>query len=387
MHRTAPFDIPTGARPSEEELVAESAQRVAGGSTPLARMAAPTLSFDNAGEAFVYLDGKRLVMAKGAVLGGISDIVTSGVALQVAEWRTGVVFADRAALNATMKALSDSPSGRRKARTIAYLCRLPLNGQHAVLTDALAQRFVAPGATRALSTWQEAFHLKGASTPELLMRLATHAASGESTVIPDAVSKLRGHGKDAAFHLSKATSGAIEAYKAITRHGDLWSAVEHADPILRESYLRTGDTVAVEPFKMLGGIVEARVSTPFKIRPGSSVLVWRDGDRGLSATMVELGFDPEAEALTARFAKPATGKRRRNGYDVLFDALGSRGKGTGEVLYVTTEPFAGKAAPGGGHKATGSWTAGRSITRELPLFVSLAAAAAPQSTPSGGTTP
>lgn len=387
MHTTAPFDIPASARPSEEELVAESARLVAAGGTPLQRMVAPTLSFDNAGEALVYLEGKRLVMVRTALVGGISETLTSDIASQVAEWRNGVVFADRAALNATTKALGDSPAGRRKARVTSYLCRLPLNGQYAVLTEALARRFVAPGPAGVLSTWRGAFHLEGVPTPELLVSLSTCAASGETPVIPDALSRLRGHGKSAAFQLSKGMSEAIGAYRTITRHGDLWSAVEHADPLLRESYLRIGDTVAVEPFKMLGGIVEARVSTPFKIRPGSSVLVWSDGGRGLPATMLELGFDPEAEALTARFTKPATGKRRRNGYDLLLDALGPRGKGTGEVLYVTTEPFAGREAPGDSHKASGSWTAGRSVTRELPLFVSLAAAAAPQGQPSGGPTP
>jgi hypothetical protein len=378
MHRIAPFDIPESARTSEEALVAESARRVAAGGTPLERMVAPSLYFDGAGEVFVQLTQGKLVLRTVSMLGELGDTITSNVANQIVDRRNGVIFVDRAALNAAMKALAaDSPNGQRRARVIAYLCRLPLNSKYAVLTDTLAQRFVAPGPATSLSTWRDAFHLEGVGDFELLVRLAQRAASGETPVIPDAISRLRSYGNSCAFSLFKGRSESIAAYKSITRHGDLWAAVEHTDPILQAHYLRSGDTIAAMPFKMLGGLVEARVSTPFKIRPGSSVLVWKDG-RGLPATMVELGFDPETESLTARFTTPATGKRRHNGYDMLFDALGYRGHGTGETFYVTTEPFAGSETPGGKHNMHGSWSAGRSVTRELPLFVSLAAAAAPQ---------
>ena len=336
-------------------------------------MDAPTLSFDGAGETLVYLAGKTLTMSDvGLVTGTVGKTVVDDVPGRVTAWRTGVVFADRAALSATLKALGTSERPHR-SRAISYVCRLPVNGQHAVLTDALAMRFVAPGPPSSLETWRAAFRLEGLPTTELLVRLATEAAAGESTVFPGAVADLRRYGKEVSSHLSKGRSEAIGAYKVVTRHADLWNAVQHADPLLREAYLRTGDTVTATPFKMLGGLVECHVSTPFKIRPGSSVVVWRDGERGLPATLVDLGFDPEAERLTAKFAGPATGKRRRNGYNVLFDSLG-----TGEELFVTTQPFGGSAQPGAGGRNHGTWSAGRSVARELPLFVSLAAAASPE---------
>ena len=370
MHQIPPFDVEGSARPSESDLVARSASQVAAGGPPLLRMKAPTCSFDGAGEAFVYLAGKRLVVAD-----PLSNAVMDDVAAHVTDRRIGVFFADRAALAATLKALGGSPAGRGRARAIAYLCRLPMNGQYTVLTDALAMRFVAPGLASALSTWRAAFHLEGCPTTELLVRLANEAAAGETEVVSDAVSNLRRCGREAMAHLFTGRPNAIDAYKAVTRHDDLWAAVLHTDPLLRTAYLRSGDTVAVSPFKPLGGLIECRVSTPFKIRPGSAVVVWRDGESGLPATLVALGFDPEAECLTAKLAPPATGKRRRNGYDALFDATGRPGQSSGETFYATTQPFTGSSLPGAGRRRQGSWSSGRSVTRELPLFVSLAAAA------------
>ena len=384
MHAIPPFDVATDTTTAEAERVAASAAQVAAGGRPLLRMEAPSLSFEGSGEAFVYLTGKRLVMVSLSVLGDATSTVTTDVAQKVADWRTGVIFADRAALTATAKALSDSPGARRKARVIAYLSRLPLNGQYAVLTDALALRFVAPAPAASIEGWRGFFHVERIGFTESLLRLATEAAGGETTVIPDAISRLRTSGKSIAFHLFKGPYEQVKAFRSVTRHADLWAALLHSDQITGQAYLRSGDTVVAEPVRMLGGIVEARVSTPFKLRPGSGVLVWRDGDRGLPATLVDLGFDAESEMLTARFSKPASGKRRRNGYDVLFDGLGARGKGNGEALYVTTQPFSGTEAPGGVGNRSTSWTAGRSITRELPLFVSLAAAASPQGKHSGG---
>ena len=367
MHHTAPLGV------TETESVAESARRVAAGGRPLQRMEAPTLFFQSVAEAFVYLDGKRLVIARiGLASGAITNATAGDVVGTIVVWRTGVIYADRAALAATQKALGTSEKPHR-SRAISYICRLPVNGQHAVLTDALAQRFVAPGPAGSLGTWRAAFHLEGLSTPELLVRLAAEASSGDSTVFPAAVAKLRDYGKAIYFDLMQGRSRAVNAYKTTTRHDDLWNAVLHADPLLRDAYLRTGDTITATPFKMLGGIVECNVSTPFKIRPGSAVVVWQDGGQGLPATLVDLGFDQATESLTAKFSTPTTGKRRRNGYDTLFDALNS-----GESFYVTTQPFDGSGAPGNGGRSPRSWCSGRSVTRELPLFVSLAAAASPQ---------
>lgn len=201
-------------------------------------------------------------------------------------------------------------------------------------------------------------------------RVHTRTGPRGTSTARTAVSKLKGYGREIAAYLMKGRAEAIGAYRTVTRRADLWEAVQHADPLLRETYLGLGDTVTATPFKMLGGLVECHVSTPFKIRPGSSVVVWSDGGRGLPATLVDLGFDPEAECLTAKFSKPSVGKRRRNGYDALFDALGAD-----TPFFVTTQPFAGKDAPGGPKGRQDSWTAGQSVTRELPLFVSLAAAA------------
>ena len=371
-------EAPKGHILTDDEAKAESARRVAAGHLPLQRMEAPGLVFDDAGDALVWLAGGKLKMATLSVvpeLIGPSSVSTEMVADTVIEWAKGVVFADRASLSAVLRALerSGSPIKRQRGRVVSYMTRLPLNSQFTVLTDALASRYVAPGEST-IAAWRSSFRLsQSLSQVEALVALARIAGDGDVTVLPKALATLAASGVKIRTLLNGGHGSAVHAYNAVNSHVELWSTVERTDPLLRLASLRSGDTVTATPFKMIGGIVECLVSTPFKLRPGSSVIVWADGGPGLPATLLDLGYDPASGTLTARFTTPATRKRRSNGYDMIFDKIGS-----GESVFVTTEPYTGsggKFAPS--LKGGRQWKSGQTISRELPLYVSLAAAATP----------
>lgn len=370
MHYTTP---PLPGQ-NEAQLVAESARRVAAGNGPLQRMTSPTLAFQQSGELFVYLEHGQLQMSYISLAGGIRHPTTTDIANEVKRWNNGVIFADRSAFAVTLGLLKKEYE-KLTIDAICYTMQLALNGRYTILTDALATRYVAPGAPGSLETWREAFHIGKRPMLNLLVALAAKASDGENLVFPNAVSTLQEYGGEILSELSKGWSRAIQAYKVATRHSDLWNAVQHSDSLLRDIYLATGDTISVTPLKMLGGRVECKVSTPFKIRPGSSVVIWQDGGTGLPATFVDLGFDPESESLTGHFAPPTAGKTKRNGYDMLFDSLRSPMK-----MFVTTQPFVGGTAKSSmGSGPLYGLPSRSNITRDLPLFVSLAAAATPNS--------
>ena len=380
MHLTT--KIPTGAQTpdghnlTDEEARAESARRVAAGQLPLLRMEAPSLGLNGVGDAFVCLSKGKLSMSTLSMVPeriGATAVPESEIASKVAQWSAGcVLFADRASLSAVLRGLERSgvPKDRMRARAIAYMCRLPLNGRYAVLTDALATRYIAPEPRPTLGTWRAALHVDGQrSTLEAAFELANIAASGEALVTPamkmGSLATLAQTGKHIYEGLCYGESAAVRTFKAINTHVDIWAAIERTDAILRQNAMRSGDTVEATPITMLGGIVECAVTTPFKLRPGSEVIVWRDGTDWLPATLLDLGYDQATEGLTARFAPPQAGKRSRNGYELLFDKTGS-----GERTLVTSAPYVG----GGGSRGA-SWSSGQIVTREVPLYVTLAAAA------------
>jgi hypothetical protein len=144
---------------------------------------------------------------------------------------------------------------------------------------------------------------------------------------------------------------------------EMWGAFQRTDRYLRSSFLRTGDVVKVTPFKCLGGIIEATATTPFKLRPGSSVFVF-DDNTGYEVSLLDLGFDNNAQSLTARFAAS-----KNSGYDMLADPARR-----GSEFWVTSAPFHVNQRGGPGAVRQGA-AGGEPIARELPLYVSLAAAA------------
>ncbi|MHB1599480.1 MAG: hypothetical protein ACYCXY_11480 [Acidimicrobiales bacterium] len=112
-------------------------------------MEAPGLGLTGTGDAIVYISNGKVTLSVQTVSGGAKSVVSEQeIAGTVAQWSAGsVVFADRASLSAVVRQLerSGAEGDRLRARSIACLCRLPLNGQYAILTDVLAVRYVAPG--------------------------------------------------------------------------------------------------------------------------------------------------------------------------------------------------------------------------------------------------
>ena len=306
----------------------------------------------------------------GSTWGTPRPVVNVNLPLDVVQW----IFADRRTLTVLLKQMNDSPTDRRMAKALAYTSKMPLNGRCHVLTDALALKYTTSAKLTSIAAWKAAFGLGDLDTQQALVELIRLASEGENAVFPAAVPSLTSLGRLAFSKIVSGKQSAIAAYKLITRHHDLWEAVVHSDALLRETAVRRGDTIVATPYKFLGGMVECRVSTPFKIRPGSSVVVWRDDECGLSATLVSLGFDSASESLTARFTSPRVGKSKPNGYKEMFEAAIDR-SGVERQFYVTTQPFEGTDRYISPAIYSNSWIAGRSVNRELPLFVSLAAAA------------
>lgn len=214
-----------------------------------------------------------------------SIVAEEEIASKVAHWAAGcVVFADRASLSAVVRRLerSESVADRLRGRSIAYLCRLPLNGNTPSSPTLWPPRYVAPEPKPTLGTWRTSLGIdRQLPTLQAIGELAKTAASGEVPVTPTAPRVLAESGKGIYGDLSAGAPAVVRTFKAINNHVDLWSAVERTDALLRQNALGSGDTVEAVPFKMLGGIVECTVSTRFKLRPGSEVLVWQDDAAGI----------------------------------------------------------------------------------------------------------
>jgi hypothetical protein len=145
---------------------------------------------------------------------------------------------------------------------------------------------------------------------------------------------------------------------------------------MREVARLTGDVVQVSPNRLLGGIVEAAASTPFKLRPGR-VAVFDDKDLG-AAKLLDLGY---RDGLVARFS---TRYRERSASQVAASHLAQGVRllmaafEHGTNLWGTTEPYVGRATDG----FAGPWGGRRGVDgrsggvagRDVPLYVSLAGA-------------
>jgi hypothetical protein len=308
------------------------------------------------------LNGGRTAATDPGMVAVIMDLYLAGGRM---------IFTDRATLNAVTKVLNRTGDYKAKkaAQVITYMTKVPMAYQSVVLTDALASKYWAPTGCNTLSGWMAAFGMPTSPPATGAIRaLIERASDGTMTMFPAALSEASVKGLFDSLRAGKKSS--IDAYRKINSHMEMWGAVQRTDRHLRSSFLRTGDVVKVTPFKCHGGIIEATATTPFKLRPGSSVFVFNDTD-GLEATLLDLGFDNETQSLTARFTN-STGfggdRRKRSGYDMLADPARR-----GTEFWVTSAPF--QANNRGGSRSTRANGGGDTVVRELPLYVSLAAAA------------
>jgi hypothetical protein len=172
-------------------------------------------------------------------------------------------------------------------------------------------------------------------------------------------------------------SGSIKAFNSVISRQEVWSAIERVDPLLREVGRLTGEVVKVSPNRLLGGIVEASASTPFKLRPGR-VAIFDDKDLG-AAKLLELGY---RDGLVARFSTKhqdnsetsrTTANHLQQGVRLLMSAHNH-----GTAIWATAEPYLGRSSDGFAGPWAGRHTAdsgdGGVRGRDVPLYVSLAGA-------------
>jgi hypothetical protein len=357
--------------PSATNLHVQSSERVAVGQLPLLRTEIPGMprDCDEHGFMFVISGGAKPVILES---NGSSDRIGPNAEEIIDLYEQGhrMLFTDRATLSAVLRVLNRTGNYKNKkaAQVIAYLAKLPMAYHAVVLTDALALKYWAPVGCDDLAGWVAAFGMTSMSDVGAIRSLIERAGEGTSPVFPCAFGYRLGRGLFRSLRAGKRSS--IDAYRKINSHMEMWGAVQRTDRHLRSSFLRTGDVVKVTPFKCLGGIIEATATTPFKLRPGSSVFVF-DDSAGYEVSLLDLGFDSGTQSLTARFAPSTFGSKRTksNGYDMLADPARR-----GSEFWVTSAPFQANRRTNPGDVRQGTVGDG-APTRELPLYVSLAAAA------------
>lgn len=363
-----------------------SAQLVEEGDAPALRMRAPALTFQPS-SGIVIAAGRRggvRIISKGSdLIEGPATALSTGVNLSADDLATAftstalidVLFVDRRSLAVASKLLgrSDKPAHARLGRTIAYLGRQPCIHQCSVLTSALSRKYWVPtnGDSDDLTSWAQWMRLlAGPSAFSEVPRLVALASDGEIRWLGSP--GFRSRSTTITSALLRGRRGRIEAYTALSTHGDMWKSVESADPLLLERGLLDGSTARLVPTSVVGASVIAEVSTPFKLRPGNDfTLFGPTTTKGLPIRLDSLSFDPVSERLTAKLTAPAPTGRRSTGARRTKTGLDevSRSGAMGATYYGTATPYSGsnwqKPAPQSDDSPA---------VRELPLDVALAAA-------------
>jgi hypothetical protein len=358
---------------------AESAQVVAAGRRPKDRMAAP--SVPNAGEPlFVTNDTKGNLFSQGST----TSKLDGRVLLDLLPARA-VVFVDRRAARAAVRAVERSgvEGSSRLAEAVGYLAKLPGTSTAVVLADALAAKFWCPDGSNPqhIDAWLRTFDLKtgdSAAAPDFYRHLYQLVSDPKAETATQRAwaSRLRSDASLLQALSNRQPSGSIKAFNSIISRQEVWSAIERIDPLLREIAALTGEVVEVSPNRLLGGIIEATASTPFKLRPGR-VAIFDDKDLG-AAKLLELGY---RDGLVARFSTKyqdntstsrTTANHLQQGVRLLQAAHHHN-----TTVWATAEPYLGRssdgfAGPWAGRRNGGS---GSGVSgRDVPLYVSLAGA-------------
>ena len=330
---------------------------------------------------FVSSDNKGNLFSQGSMTGKLDGRVLLDLLPTQA-----VVFIDCAAARAAVRAVERSgvEGSSRLAEAVGYLAKLPGTSTAVVLADALAAKLWCPDGSNPqhIDAWLNAFHLNksgSAAAPEChryLYQLVSDRGAETATQRAWA-SRLRSDASLLQALSNRQPSGSIKAFNSIISRQEVWSAIERIDPLLREIAALTGEVVEVGPNRLLGGIIEASASTPFKLRPGR-VAIFDDKDLG-AAKLLELGY---RDGLVARFSTKyqdnsgtsrTTANHLQQGVRLLMNAHHH-----GTTLWATAEPYFGRSSDG----FAGPW-AGRSngeggnggvSGRDVPLYVSLAGA-------------
>jgi len=359
---------------------AESAQLVAAGCRPKARMAAP--SVPSSGEPlFISSDSKGSLSSQGGRRGKLD-----GRALLDLLPAQAVVFVDRAAVRAAVRAVERSgvEGSSRLAEAVGYLAKLPGTSTAVVLADALAAKFWCPDGSNPqhIDAWLRAFDLKAgvsAAAPDFYRHLYQLVSDPKAATATQRAwaSRLRSDASLLQALSNRQPSGSIKAFNSIISRQEVWSAIERIDPLLREIAALTGEVVKVGPNRLLGGIIEASASTPFKLRPGR-VAIFDDKDLG-AAKLLELGY---RDGLVARFStnyqdnsgtSRTTANQLQQGVRLLQAAHHHN-----TTVWATAEPYLGRSSDG----FAGPWAGRRNgeggnggvSGRDVPLYVSLAGA-------------
>lgn len=367
----------------------KSAQRVMAGKGPLPRMSVPTLYSRESSTVYLASGSSGAVRAIGwtheardkdnnkqhsPALQGISA-ARNLTATEIANFFTStslldVCFVDRASLLAAVKLLSASKVGaeNRVGRVVKYLAAQPAMSRCSVLTTALAQKYWTPTDFNAsdFNAWAAMLRVDPDQTRfERAKLLAERARAGKKEVIPAA--NFTTSSNTIANSLLRWNSAKVEAFTAVQSHNDLWEAVCGSDPLLYERGLLVGSTARIVPICYEGGVLEAEASTPFKLRPGSNIMVFGGVfPKGLPVRLNALDFNADTGKLIAKIVR-VTKKSRKgepDGFFFLSDET-SRGK----EFYAISEPFTG----GGGFSPRAKATDGKMRSRDIPLDVSLAA--------------
>jgi hypothetical protein len=330
---------------------------------------------------FVTSDTKGNVFSQGSLTGKLDG----GVLLDMLPAQA-VVFADRRAARAAVRAVERSgvEGSARLAEAVGYLAKLPGTSTAVVLADALAAKFWCPESSNPqhIDAWANAFGLSksgSAAAPECYRHLYQLVSdrSAETATQRAWASRLHSDASLLQALSNRQPSGSIKAFNSIISRQEVWNAIERIDPLMREIATLTGEVVEVRPNRLLGGIVEAAASTPFKLRPGR-VAIFDDKDLG-AAKLLELGY---RDGLVARFSTKyqdntstsrTTVNHLQQGVRLLQAALNHN-----TTVWATAEPYLGRssdgfAGPWAGRRG-GDGSNGGVTGRDVPLYVSLAGA-------------
>ncbi len=367
----------------------ESAKRVLAGHSPVPRMSVPTLYARENSVVYLASGSSGAVRAIGwnheardkddnkqhsPALQGVSatrNLTSTEIAnLFTSTSLLDVCFVDRASLLATVKILSASKIGTesRVGRVVKYLAAQPAMSRCSVLTTTLAQKYWTPTDFNAsdFNSWAAMFKVDPDFTRfERAKLLAEKARAGKKEVIPAA--NFTTSSNIIANSLLRWSGAKVEAFTAVQNHNDLWEAVCGSDPLLYERGLLIGSTARIVPVSYEGGVIEAEVSTPFKLRPGSNITVFGGVfPKGLPVRLNALDFNADTGKLIAKIIRVAKKPKRGepDGFFFLSDDH-SRGK----EFFAINEPFTG----GGGFTPRSKSSDGKMRSRDIPLDVSLAA--------------
>jgi hypothetical protein len=220
-----------------------SAKRVEEGYAPALRMQAPALTFQPASGVIIAAGrrgGVRIISKGSDLTEGPAAGLSTGVDLSADDLATvftrtaliDVLFVDRRSLATAAKLLgrSDKPAHARLGRTISYLGRQPCIHQCSVLTSALARKYWVPtnGDSDDLASWARWMRLlAGRSAFSEVPRLVAAASDGEIRWLGSP--GFRSRSTTITGELLRGRRGRINAYAALSTHGDMWKSVESAE--------------------------------------------------------------------------------------------------------------------------------------------------------------